>query len=399
MKSTDPIQFEAILNFALANQAAQQGLDNYKALKQELANIPQLLLLSALINSKLQPQARAQAFQYLRTYWLKPSIFTSRELYGQLTKDLPSEEVLKKDKTECLLTIKDIYAKLPWLAQIGPSQDYCLNEVEARLFTRVQNSLPVMLQIPPKNMENDQTVEIEQEIKSETHKENQTQMENQSSLQNKDTPLAFVWGDKFRDFQSFSEALQVLRSLKDSYGAFRNSHHLRCFSIKEISLFPLNSFLKNDMDLNAYRSAFEGIHLSVNVLEWSEDRNYFELLGSRRMDFHHLLVKDSKVTLLSHVEAEKYRNSPDYYNLTLGFNDPKKTPSKDEAYKIVKLKFLNGDSHFSLEEIAFLRVWFKSQGVDKMKNLYLKFILSGYPEKTTQYNNSTLQRLFAELSK
>ena len=41
MAEGEPVQLEAILKFAIANQAVQQGRDNYKAMRQELFAIPQ----------------------------------------------------------------------------------------------------------------------------------------------------------------------------------------------------------------------------------------------------------------------------------------------------------------------------------------------------------------------
>jgi hypothetical protein len=347
------------------------------------------------MNEKLHLNVREQVVKHLQSYWLKPSIFTSRELYGQLTRDMPRDEVLKTDKDECLLKFKDIFTKMPWLEQIGPSLEYCQHEIET-LFKRVKDRLPATLQVPPKEIENDQTVEIEQEMKSETNKENQTQLENQAVQNYRDNPLAIVASNKCRMYPSFSEALKVLNAIPETFTMFPNSEHLTGFSLDAVPLFPLNSFLEYEYNklLLPYKSAFEGIYLSFNVLEWTGDRDYYALLGNRRTDFHHLLVKDSQVTLLSQWEADYYVTGPYYYNLTLGFNDPKKKPSKDEAYKIVKLKFLNGDSQFTKDEIALLKIWFKSQGIEKMKKLYLQMIIAGYPEKIATYKNSTLQQLF-----
>lgn len=108
-------------------------------------------------------------------------------------------------------------------------------------------------------------------------------------------------------------------------------------------------------------------------------------------------MASSKVTLLTQTEAKLFRNSPDYYNLTLGFNDPNKKPPQEELFKIVKLKFLNGECQFTPDEIKLLKIWFKGQGVKKMQTLYLDHILKGYPKKTARYQDSALQNLFAEM--
>jgi IS5 family transposase len=101
---------------------------------------------------------------------------------------------------------------------------------------------------------------------------------------------------------------------------------------------------------------------------------------------------------MSQAEAGQYRGHPDYYNLTLGFNDLKKKPTPDQLFKIIKVKFLNGESQFSEEEIKFLKQWFKIQGASKMQKLYFEHILKGYPKKASRFHNSPLQKLFVRCS-
>ena len=67
------------------------------------------------------------------------------------------------------------------------------------------------------------------------------------------------------------------------------------------------------------------------------------------------------------------------------------------AKKVVKVKFLNGDSHYSQQELELLREWFKQEGPKEMRTLYLKHILSGFPHKTIQFQGSPLDKLFKEL--
>jgi hypothetical protein len=80
--------------------------------------------------------------------------------------------------------------------------------------------------------------------------------------------------------------------------------------------------------------------------------------------------------------------------LNLGFIDPNQKLTQEQLLKIVKIKFLNGESQFSPEEIHLLKLWFKVQDKSKMQQLFLEHILSGYPQKALRYQNSPLQKLF-----
>ena len=131
LKDNHPIGFDAILKFAISNQAAEQGIDNYKALKSEFANIPQTLMLNLMLNNKLSYKAKAQAFHYLQSYWIHPAVFSAKDLYGKLSKEEDSTKILEKEKNQCLATIKHLFSKMPWLEQVGISQQNYTEAVEA----------------------------------------------------------------------------------------------------------------------------------------------------------------------------------------------------------------------------------------------------------------------------
>lgn len=399
-----PIQLEAILKFVIANQGKQQGLDNYKGLKEEFANLTQQIMLSALMSEKLTPKARSQAFYYLQSSWIKPACFSSKELYGKLSTEKDSFEVLKQDTQQCKAVLQDLFVKMPWLAQIGFTEKACLEEVD-KIANHIQDNLPAKLKVPSKEIENDQTVEMEQEAQEETEKQTQTeteketktQLEEQKGAGSEGTKLTYVNSDTLKDYLSFGEVVEAVKKAS-SGGASGNVYNVR---LNHCPTFPLKSYLAQDKVLNGYSSAFEGIRLSINMLQWhmndeAKEKTSFTLLGPHRIDFHHLLVKGSEVTLMSQEEATKYRESPEYYNITMGFNDPGKKLTLDQQFKIVKLKFLNGESQYSKEEIDLLKQWFKVQGTDKMQKLFIDYILKGYPVKTNRYQDSPLQKLFAE---
>lgn len=169
--------------------------------------------------------------------------------------------------------------------------------------------------------------------------------------------------------------------------------------VHEIPVFPLDTYLETDNTLKPYTAAFKGIHICSNVLQWSDQNDHFALLGSFRTEYSHLLVDGDKVTLLTQNEAKKFVSDPNYYNLSLGFTDPNKKLTRDQLFNIVKLKFLNGESQFSKQEIEMLKDWFKPEGIEKMQKLYLEHVINGYPQKIARYQNSPLQKLFGSKQK
>jgi hypothetical protein len=401
LKDNDPIGFDAILKFAISNQAAQQGIDNYKALKSEFANIPQILMLNLMLNNKLSYKAKAQAFHYLQSYWIHPAVFSAKDLYGKLSKEEDSSKILEKEKTQCLTMIKHLFSKMPWLEQLGISQQNYTDSIEA-LALRFKGRLPETLKTHPIDIADDQTVEVEQAAVSQKHTHKQTEAQRETKTASTSENIKLTWisipffkKKKLEPYESFKEAL---KAVKQSTQVREDSFAYRV-ELDNYPTFPLKSFIQSkpsDPFLKPYLTAFEGIHLSLNVLEWSIKTPQWFLLGSNRTDFHHVLVNDDDtVTLITHEEAQEFCTSPQYYNLTLGFNDPNKKPTTNQLLKIVKLKFLNGESQYSKEEINLLKLWFKAQGTAKMQALFVAHILSAYPQKTTRYQNSPLQKLFA----
>lgn len=395
------IQFDEILKFAVANQTAQQGRDNYKGLRQELANLPQQILLQVLLQQDLVAAAQLQAFSLLQACWIKPASATSRERYGILATDMRGDLVLNLDKNKCIDDIKDIFLKMPWLEKMGISQKEYLKEVEV-IVARIKDSLPAFLQVPSKECEDDQTAEVERETHKEISVETEKEVETHEILPAEDKSIAWVVAEDIQEFPSFAEAVKAVgQSHSVSY-----SNKMSTLNLNKCPVFPLKSYLDSNKDeqwLWIYSKAFNDISISVNILEWTINRkgcrvsDHFSLLGSSRIPFHHLLVRGGKVILLSQEDAAHHRGSPDYYNLTLGFNDPDKKLPTAALLKVVKLKFLSGEAHYSEEELQLLRKWFAVQGASKMRKLYLERIIAADSKKQGRFVGSALQQLFAAM--
>lgn len=384
LSDSETIRFDEILRFTIANQSSQQGRDNFKALKQELATIPQQILLEVLLKENLVPKAHLQAFRRLQSLWIKPAFRSPRELYGTLIHEVKSEIVLKKERERCAGMIEESFAKMPWLEAMGLKKEDCLKEVDL-IINRMKGCLPTY--VPATDNDDDQTVEVEQETQTEM----ETELEVEELPDTGFVQLGACNGKDIKEHDSLSaEAINKLWS-------------------GEQPAFPLKSYLENDPNLAPYASAFDGIYLTLNVLEWIDKGNSkpgikdFQLLGPHRTPFHHLLVKsdekDLKVIVMSQKEAAAYRDKPEYFNLILGYTDVNKKLGRDSMYKIARIKFLNGESiSYSSEEMNLLQKWFKVQGVEKMRKLFHEHILTGHPKKADEYQNSPLQRLFVEMT-
>lgn len=388
------IQLPEILQFVIMNQATQQGKDNYKALKQEFQNILQKTLLTVLLHEKLTPEAKKQAFQVLQSSWIKPSVFQSRDIYGSLPVERPKVEPLTVDIRKAKNAIQKALEKLPWLSEIGINLETCNQELN-QIIQKIEENLPSHLPDPNGEVDEDQTVEIEQELKIETERE--TQLEVEEHVSNAESNNLYLESEKLEEVDSFEKAIQILNT-----GNFTQSNCICIARTSSYPLFPLTSYMQTNAILKNYASAFLGIHISFSVLHTpiryrANDIPQSELLGSNRTDIHHLLIEEDKVKILTQLEAASYKDDPNYYNLTLGFLDPNRTLTKTQLLQVAKVKFLNGVSNYTVEELDLLKAWLTRQGPKKMKDLFLQQILKGKPDKTARYQGSHLQALFLKL--
>ncbi len=392
------IQFNSILKFVINNTKGQQGKDTYKALKQELANIPALILLKVLLHDNLTPETQKVALHHLKSYWIKPSAQTARESYGNLACDMPGQTVVEMDRKAALENLDMLFNMMPWLAQIGIHKEELVNEVNS-IVTRLKSYVPATLPSPAREIEDDQTVETEKQSDTNVRKEMQTELESQNANQNKKYSWGLVRGTSYIECNTFQEAIKYIQSGYTST-RFVNNMSITLWENCKIPVFSIKTFIESkeaDRELQELKSAFEGINLTLNALEWPNSLNYFSLVGRHRIEFEHLLITDSSVIILSQEEAQNELDNPHYYNLTLGYSDPTKKLSQSDLLKVVKVKFLNGEVDYSEPELALLSQWIKAQGNEKMERFFVDHILAGYPQKTTRLYHSTLNKLFLSL--
>ena len=218
--------------------------------------------------------------------------------------------------------------------------------------------------------------------------------------------------------------------------------------------------MQNKEDLKQYAPAFKGIDVSINTLAWKEQLNSVtevELFGPHRTPIHHMRIDGANVCILSEDDFT-FSNEENIYNLDINaflkphseteepehikytreryardkkinqdwsarwasywynkeedereiaewelkqeqmkrVRDPAEFPKTEVYSKIVKIKFLNGDSAFNRHEQNILREWFQQPdvGTARMQELYIKQILKGFPLKAQAFRGSTLEALF-----
>jgi hypothetical protein len=121
-----------------------------------------------------------------------------------------------------------------------------------------------------------------------------------------------------------------------------------------------------------------------------------QLFGNFRTPIHHLVVTGDDVCIFAQKDELAVERS-DYYNLTLGFKDPKRKPSDKAFEKIVKIKFLNGETNYSKKELVFLEKWINKTNMADMRDFFDSIILNGQPTKAASFHGSSLERLFVKL--
>lgn len=363
-----------LLRFTLLNQTKQQGVDNFKALRQEMYSHIQQLLFKVLLNSKYSEAQRKETVEALEKFWIKNTHQEPRELFGvpavqQATALIIPEELRTFEKIVCKLK-----QKLPHLAEeLAPLQDVV--RAHAR---KLENLLPHTMLTPTRDLDHDQTAEL----LDETQQETQTQLEVNDHEHLEHFKLGCRPGGLVH-----AGVKEIHDKMLKKEGF---SYH---FNVK--IYFDLDPVLKD------YSEAFSGVDLTLNMLQWNAanpkvaDLKFF---GSKRTPIHQIQFKNEGRALLRSSYEQLPYEEEDVYNLGFGFYDPAKKLTVEQQKLIVKIKFLNGESSYSKAEEAILKCWLEEQGASKMYKLLQSHILIGSPSKVIEFNsNSVLKKVFVSL--
>lgn len=381
------ITIDQIIEFGIINQCAQQSRDNFQSYLQQLWDIPQQILLSVLKNQKLTPEQHFETLKELRSLWVKPGINSAHVLYGRIAFERPVKEVVNEESSRCEKYLAELYKKLPWMEKDGVAQQMLLKEVKA-LQDKMIDALPMNAIHPQQDAE--QSMEIEQQQEQETERE--VQLETQNEMQDHLQQLGSVGVGNFVDVELNDDALKHTFAMTQRVS--------------------LAEFFNQDAFLKSYADAFDDLKISMNAFAWQHGEKLnikmLQLFGIYRTPLHFVEVDGEEVTIMNQQDAASRLLRPYFflqnsiknikvYNLGIGFCVAKEEPSHDVYKKIVKVKFLNGDTHYNLKEKELLQEWLEECGPDRMKQLFFDRILPGFPNKAASYPKSILQQVFKKL--
>ena len=374
-----PLDFDDILHFAAYNQAKQLGRDYFKAFKQQLWNISQMTLLKAVMSNSLPEEEAKKADLLLKKAWVKPANQMPKDLYGQISNEVDASIAVEEEKTRALDFIKECFNELPSLTKkCGFTLEKCLEEADS-IEDRFAKIMPPKLNI--KGLDDNQTAE--QETEAETEQEAETELETNLHLEGGEIHLVSQKIEKLIPIAELSEDKKI-----------------------EGNYMPLELYFRSNSNLAPYANAFAGIHMTINVLQYTVNNpsaTNIKMFGPYRTPLHNFFIeKDGSIILISRCDAEEdFRKRGKSENVTLcepkSFGFDEKTTAK-VLERIVKIKFLNGECNYNKAEQKILKDWLVKEGPSKMRELYFSHILSGFPLKLGDYNlNSDLKKIFDKL--
>ncbi len=399
-KPDGPLHFDAIFRFCLMNQVKQQGRDNFKALIQELKSLSEMLLFQVVIDPKFTPAEIDAAFEKLEKEWVIELNQPPRKLFGKILTEEESPQVILDECQKAKAKLEEIFKALPFLEAKGITLADAKKQV-ASIGKRLEGCLMSKVLVPIRDIDDDQTIEMEQNTQKEA------ELEEQQAVEKPQISLSTTEHKKMHeisDLKAFDERQEG-----------------------SIAYCPLKTYLKTEGELAPFQEAFAGICLTENVFQRNskEDNRLFlgygygrrfrnktlnpkggpptgnpKLFGPFRTPIHYVKVEsDDKVILLSQQDAIDLRLNygkgayENLYHLAHGFYDERPiSPALQE--KIVKIKFLNGESAYTTAELPILEKWLKSCGIEQMQRLFEKQIIAGSPLKTTAFARSILRKLF-----
>lgn len=370
-KQDSEISLGDILRFTIINQTKQQGIDNFKGLRQEMYSHIQQLLFKVMLSPEYTDVQRKDTIEALEKFWIKNTNLEPRDLFGEPVVAENSAFVVKNELEKFKRTIEKLNVKLPHLAEeLTPMQKTVEKHSES-----LKNLLPNNIITPIRDLDHDQT----SEVLDETEQEAQNQLEVNDHHQTEKIELGNKNG-------------RIKRADKLNEKMFKDNNNY---------YFDLKTYFDSDADLKAYSEVFSGIALTLNMLQWDKERpkvSDLKLFGSKKTPIHQIeFTKDGKALLRSTYERKSYSKQT-IYNLGFGFYDPNQKLTNEQQELIVKIKFLNGESSYSKAEETLLESWLKGQDAVKMYKLFQNHILAGMPDKITDFNSdSVLKKVFTSL--
>lgn len=378
------IDFSHILAFCILNQARMKSKTNLTAFHKELDEVKQKIVLDAIFDENLKTSERKSILMKWRSSWVQNSYRSPESLYGILPIFMERIEYVKLKVQELkeMLTTTLESRYLDDLDEIARKYQTILPTKTAN---RESSDLSTL------ELEHTQESQALNEVEVEVDKGGEDSIRNAGELREDENWTCFVpdifTSDLYPNWYRGSNASASFNQLPTV----------------PVPVFSIETYMSAFRELEPYKQAFEGINLSINMLSFPDIKELktedFLLFGPRRKGMQFLMVdeKTESLRLLNVNEAKQRANHPDFYDLEFGFVNRKGALSKPLAEKIVKVKFLNGESYFNREEMSFLEKWLKEEGTEKMYRFYTRFALLGHIQKADKFQTSPLKKLFTKL--
>lgn len=384
--STEPskgIKQDHIGHFTIVNQSNQKERDNFQGFQQQLWDIPQQMMFTAAVKEGVTDEEVDALWDQLRALWVKDATPPPRKSYGTIPSLQATDNAVEAEAQRCRKILNSLYSALPWIEdKIVPLKQQ-LESIDG-LIAHIREHLAAQVIVP----QHDGDTMMEQELQSEQELEHQVVKEEQTQ----DVIL--------EDLETNQQ--RVITKLTDAT-LFPN------LTTKVQPVVDLGLFMEQRPELRPYAEAFKGILITREIFAWSETTRKvaeIQLFGRYRTPLHFVSVNEKKkeVAIISqraagHMISWGKRAFPEarLYNLTLKGCSSDEALSKETLSKVVPIKFLAGESHFTPEEELIAAPWLRQHGKAKMQRLLFHHILAGRPEATAAFNNSVLQRIFAKL--
>jgi len=389
-KGYDKLRFDDILMFSLSNQSSQQSRDNIQGFTQQLWDIPQRLVFQIGLDDKFSPKHFAQIWPILRGLWITSGMHNASAQYGVVPKNIKKAKFLKSSLDNVQKTFEKLQVVAPWL-----KGHLKLAEIELeKLAKHVHGKLPDLI-LSPTHDNVDSSVEIE--VEKVTQQE--IQVESQIDSGDKIIDKGRIDGRRFYDLQVLSD------KAFERVGQF----------VVEVPRFVLSSYLEQKPAYRKYANAFSDLVVSINIFAWPANNPRVEalqLFGKSRGQLKYAVVQENHVTIIDNEEAgthsvtdipayqkEFEARDPYIYNYTLKRFNMDVPVNNVVLKKIVKAKFLSGDSDYFGDERKLLTEWLQEAGVALLYEFFFKHVLAGRPQARAAYEGSSLQKIFKELLK
>ena len=355
ISASDPLQIEHLLIFASYNQAMLQGDNNFRALMHKTREVVQQEVFKAFLDPNMDGNQIAEFFKSVSHLFIQHSSPSPWQLFGEPTslvdsriavhgqiekvKESPAFEIVSKSSL-------DISDKLDHLAE---------------------KTIPLL----PNKVLNSQAIygrEVEAEIEKEQNKEQE--MEKETGLSTK----------KYSPNQKFPFAKKSL------FEAFKATNGLESFAdVFDEGLFGSLNFIPV-----VPKEGFESLNPATEV---SVDQPPFSLFNQFQKPVCGLkIISQNEVVMVDQLDGE---DADVLYDLNLGlYRCDRKLPgfrkTKDFLRKVVQTKFFNGETNYKEEEKTLLREWIEEKGVDRMRDLFVNYILKFKEESQGSFPGSIL---------